>query len=203
MTGPPIEDFTHTGGCAVATVPAMPPRRNKSDDAPMNALSRLIHRRKEELGLSWYEIAKAGGFSSHTIVYMLAKKTEHRQPPRADTLERLAQALDVPLDIVRLAAADAAGYRLEGVTTTLDAAEDVRFIAQVMAELPERDRLKLRQLAQAFLTDARQDTADDVEQRRAESEALRKRLSDVADRVPGPDGPVRDIQSRRRPKKKT
>jgi transcriptional regulator with XRE-family HTH domain len=145
-----------------ATVPTMPPSRRRKvattkTYTPMNPLSRLILRRKDELDLSWYDIADRGGFSSHTIVYALAKKAEHRQTPRAETLTRLARALDLPLDLVRVAAAEAAGYQLTEVGTTLEAAEDVRVVASIMAELSPRDRAKLRRLAQSFVEEARED----------------------------------------------
>jgi transcriptional regulator with XRE-family HTH domain len=146
---------------------------------PMNALSRLIHRRKEELELSWYDIADRGGFSSHTIAYALAKKAEHRQPPRGETLTRLAKALDLPLDVVKAAAAEAAGYQLESVQVDIEAAEDVRVIADVMSNLSATDRAKLRRLALAFLTDAQQGEQNLT----PEQLALRANLSEAATKV--------------------
>jgi transcriptional regulator with XRE-family HTH domain len=122
----------------------------------MNALARLIHRRREELGLTWKELATRGGFPSHTIIYTLATKAEHKQPPRAETLDRLAKALDVSIDLVRAAAAEAAGYRLEDIKVDLAVAEDVRVVAAAMNELSESDRAKLRRLALDFLNDVRE-----------------------------------------------
>lgn len=121
----------------------------------MNELARLIMQRKEELGLSWYEIADRGGFSSHTIVYALAKKKEHRSPPRLDTLERLAKALSLPLDVIKVAAIQAAGFEFEEVPTTLEASSDLRIIAAAIGEMDERDRAKLVRLAEAFAADAK------------------------------------------------
>lgn len=123
---------------------------------PMNPLARLILRRKNELGMTWQELAKAGEFSSHTVLYALAHKPEHRQVPRPETLKRLAKAIDVPLDVVKATAAEAAGYSLQEVGVTLDSAEDVRFVAQVMGEISVADRAKLRRLAMAFRDEARQ-----------------------------------------------
>lgn len=160
-----------------ATVPPMA-RRSTPESRPMNALARLILRRKDELELSWYEIAERGGFSSHTIAYALAKKAEHRQPPRAETLIRLAKALELPVDVVKLAAAEAAGYELTEVPTTLEVAEDVRVIAQAMAEMSVEDRTKLRRLAQAFVMDSRE-----ADRRAVETAALHDDLSDAAAKV--------------------
>jgi transcriptional regulator with XRE-family HTH domain len=122
----------------------------------MNALARLILRRKDELGLTWKELAAAGGWPSHTIIHSLAMKAEHKQPPRNVTLERLAKALDVPLDLVRAAAAEAAGLRLEEIKMPLDVAEDVRIVAAAMGELSASDRAKIRSLATDFLNDVRE-----------------------------------------------
>lgn len=128
----------------------------------MNPLAALIQRRRRELDLTWTEVAKRGGFNSHSVVYALATKETHRQPPRAETLERLAKALDLPLDLIRVAAAESAGYKLEEIPTTLEAAEDVRIVAAVMGELSERDRAKLRRLALAFADEAKRDQAEEL-----------------------------------------
>lgn len=117
---------------------------------PMNPLSRLIHQRKDELELTWDDIADRGGFKSHTVVYALAKKAEHKQPPRAETLRRLAKALQLPLDVVRMAAAESAGFRFEEVPTTLAAAGDLRIIAAAIGTMSDADRAKLVRLAEAF-----------------------------------------------------
>jgi transcriptional regulator with XRE-family HTH domain len=121
----------------------------------MNPLARLILRRKNELDATWQELATRGGFSSHTILYALAHKAEHRQVPRPETLKRLARALDVPLDVVKATAASAAGYTLQDVNVTLESAEDVRIVAQVMGEISDADRAKLRRLALAFRDEKR------------------------------------------------
>lgn len=122
----------------------------------MNELSRLILSRKDELGLTWDEIAARGGFTSHTIVYALATKKEHKQTPRLETLQRLAKALDVPLDVVKVAAIQAAGFEFGEVPTTLRAAEKLRILAAYFDELTDRDQEKLVRLARAFAEEARE-----------------------------------------------
>lgn len=116
---------------------------------PMNAMQRLIRQRMAELDLSFAEVGRRGDIPQNTV-WRLANKVQHRQPPRAQTLERLARGLDLPLDVVRAAAADAAGYRLEEINTTLEAAEDVRIVVAAMSELSAADRAKLRRMAQMF-----------------------------------------------------
>jgi hypothetical protein len=173
---------------------------------PMNALSRLIYRRKAELDLSWYDIRDRGGFSSHTVPYALARKRTHRQPPRGETLARLARALELPVDVVNAAAGEAAGYQLGETRTTLEAAEDVRVIVSVMNDLSPEGRSLLRRIAQVFREDTRtalahSDQASE-DRKRAETAKLRAELSEAADKVPGPDDPVRSIRSAKRPPRK-
>lgn len=119
----------------------------------MNELSRLILKRKAELDLTWDEIAERGNFSSHTIVYALAMKKEHKQAPRVDTLERLAKALELPVDVVKVAAIQAAGFDLQEVPTTLAASTDLRIVAAAMGQMSEADRAKLVRLAEAFASE--------------------------------------------------
>lgn len=154
-----LSDVTPSLGldtCSKATtVPTMPPSprdpaSNARQPRPMNALARLIRRRKEELELSWPELAKRGGFKSHTIIFSLATKTEHRQVPRAETLARLAKAIDVPLDMVKAAAAEAAGFTVQDIPTTLGAATDVRIVAAILGDLDEGDREMLTNIAESF-----------------------------------------------------
>lgn len=113
----------------------------------MNALQKLILNRMDELNMNYYDVARAGGFPHHTTVYALVHKKEHKQPPRSETLKRLAKALDVDLSLVRAAASEAAGYKLHDITTTLDASEDVRIVAAAMGELSPADRKLIRMLA--------------------------------------------------------
>lgn len=131
------------------------PKYAPKGEIPDNAFARLIERRREELGLTWYDIARIGGFGSHTIVYALARKVEWKQPPRQDTLARIAKALSLPLDVVKAAAAEACGYNLTEINVPLDAAEDVKVVVAAMTELSEADREELRRRAVAFAEEIR------------------------------------------------
>lgn len=130
---------------------------------PMNALQRLIRSRMAELNISFRDIETRGGIP-WTTVSALVNKTEHRQVPRKGTLEKLAKGLDLPLDLVRMAAAEAAGYQLQEIPTTLDAAEDVRIVAAAMANMTASDRAKLRRLAMAFQSEIEAEEASDAKE---------------------------------------
>lgn len=201
MTSMLLEQTPSQEGWRGDTVLFMAPPRQPY--VPMNDLARLIFRRKEELGLSWYDIRDRGPFPSHTIPYALATKREHKQPPRALTLQRLAKALEIDLDLVRAAAASAAGYDMsQGTPTTLEVAEDLRVIAQAMGQMSETDRAKVRKIALSFLPDSRESLDSDRPRRQtaaskaAESAQLRAELSEAADKVPGPQN-VRSISAKR------
>lgn len=131
------------------------PRFAPRGEIPDNAFARLVERRREELGLSWYDIAKLGGFGSHTIVYALARKVEWKQPPRQETLKRIAKALSLPLDVVKAAAAEACGYQQHEISVPLDAAEDVKVVVATMTDLTTEDREELRRRAVAFAQEVR------------------------------------------------
>lgn len=133
----------------------------------MNALQRLIRSRMAELDLTFRDIGTRGGLP-WTTVSALANKTEHRQAPRRGTLEKLAKGLDLPLDVVRAAAAESAGFSLQEIPlgsqiTSLAAAEDVRIVAAVMGELSASDRAKLRRLAIAFKNELDAESEGDEE----------------------------------------
>lgn len=172
--------IARTDGLLSSTVPPMSADRRKSssDFVPMNALARLIHRRKSELDLSWHEIGRRGGFPTHSVVYQLATKKTHRQPPRGDTLKRLALALELPEELLRAAAYEAAQGTLGQPTASLEVAEHARVIIGALERMEERDRLKLRRIALAFVGES----DDEV----AQVARLDAELSDALDTVPGP-----------------
>lgn len=139
-----------------STLEAVTSSRHYKRGAGANALARLIKRRKDELELTWQEIADRGGFSSHTIVHALANKAEHKAPPRAETLARLAKALEVPENVVRAAAMEAAGLSVEETMVPLNALEDIRVISAGASEMSEHDRAIVRNLVESILRQSRQ-----------------------------------------------
>lgn len=121
----------------------------------MNPLSKLILSRKAELDLTWQEIATRGEFSSHSIVHALASKPVHKSMPRDATMHRLAKALDLPFDNIKQAAMDACGLRVGELQVGLADADNIRVIIASLADMDERDKDKLRRLAEAFAAEAR------------------------------------------------
>ena len=74
----------------------------------MNPLQRLIHRCLREDGQSYGDIARRGGLPRSTL-YTLATTRNLVRPPRPATIDALARGLDVPVAVVRAAAAESAG----------------------------------------------------------------------------------------------
>jgi transcriptional regulator with XRE-family HTH domain len=74
----------------------------------VNPLQRLIRQRLQERGLSYGEVARRGGLPRSTL-YTLATTLNLARPPRPATIDALAQGLDVPVSVVRAAAAEATG----------------------------------------------------------------------------------------------
>jgi transcriptional regulator with XRE-family HTH domain len=73
-----------------------------------NPLQRLIARRLRERGWSYGEVARRGGLPRSTV-YSLATTRNLVRPPRPTTIDRLARGLDVPVSVVRTAAAESTG----------------------------------------------------------------------------------------------
>jgi hypothetical protein len=74
----------------------------------MDALQQLIHKRMDELHRSYGDVARRGGLPRSTV-HHLATHARTGRLPNPVTLERLAVGLDLSLDTVRAAAAQAAG----------------------------------------------------------------------------------------------
>lgn len=75
----------------------------------MNALQELIKTRMTERNLSYADIARRGGLPRSTVHDLATNERSGHRPPHPRTLERLAAGLELPLEDVRTAAAQAAG----------------------------------------------------------------------------------------------
>src|ERR1700760_1044282 len=73
-----------------------------------NPSQRLIQQRLGERGWSYGDVAKRGGMPRSTL-YTLASTRNLVRPPRPATIDALARGLDVPVSVVRAAAAESAG----------------------------------------------------------------------------------------------
>ena len=113
----------------------------------MNALQKLIRSRMAELNRSYGEIARRGGLPRSTVHHLASNHRPVRVPnPR--TLERLAVGLDVPLHVVRSAAATAAGFVLAE-----EAADDpeIEVLVASLSRLSLEQRRHVSALVQSML----------------------------------------------------
>lgn len=121
----------------------------------MNALQQLIRTRMAELHRSYGEIARRGGLPRSTV-YHLASNQQPVRVPNPQTLERLAIGLDVPVSVIRAAAAAAAGLVL--AEQPADDPE-IEVLVASLARLSAEDRKHVSALVQSMLDAAsREDT---------------------------------------------
>lgn len=125
----------------------------------MDALQQLIQERMAELRLSYREVARRGGLPSSTV-HHLATNGRPGRLPNPGTLERLASGLDLPLSVVRAAAAAAAGFVLDSETAD---DPDIEVLIASLAQLSPSDRQHVaalvRSLRAAAETSAGKDSA--------------------------------------------
>jgi transcriptional regulator with XRE-family HTH domain len=90
-----------------------PPGERATDAAAVpeqsiNPLQRLIQDRLRDRGWSYGAVARRGGLPRSTV-YTLATTRNLARPPRPATIDALARGLDVPVSVVRTAAAESTG----------------------------------------------------------------------------------------------
>ncbi|MGW7823488.1 helix-turn-helix domain-containing protein [Streptomyces puniciscabiei] len=85
-----------------------------------NALQQLIRERLDRKGWSYGDVARRGGVPRSTV-HHLATTDRVVRMPQATTLEGLAKGLELPLDTVRRAAAEACGIHVYGSPAGPDA----------------------------------------------------------------------------------
>lgn len=76
-----------------------------------NPLAQLILDRIAERGWSYGDVARRGGMPRSTV-HNLARSATLARPPHPRTLQALATGLELPLEVVRSAAAAAAGFHV-------------------------------------------------------------------------------------------
>jgi transcriptional regulator with XRE-family HTH domain len=74
----------------------------------VNPLQRLIQGRLSERGWSYGDVARRAGLPRSTV-YTLATTRNLVRPPRPATIDGLARGLEVPVSVVRAAAAESTG----------------------------------------------------------------------------------------------
>ncbi|MGW7365572.1 helix-turn-helix domain-containing protein [Streptomyces sp. NPDC054841] len=119
-----------------------------------NALQVLVKSRLEQQGWSYGDVARRGGIPRSTVHHLATVERVTRMPQQA-TLEGLAKGLELPLDSVRRAAAEACGIHLyfeEPADTTADP-EVATLIASVQ-RLSTADRRHVTALVESLLRNA-------------------------------------------------
>jgi transcriptional regulator with XRE-family HTH domain len=77
-------------------------------DPTATPLQRLIQQRLRERSWSYGDVARRGGLPRSTV-YTLATTRNLVRPPRPATIDGLARGLEVPVSVVRAAAAESTG----------------------------------------------------------------------------------------------
>jgi transcriptional regulator with XRE-family HTH domain len=118
----------------------------------LNPLQRLIRQRLRDQGWSYGEVARRGGLPRSTI-YTLATTRNLARPPRPATIDALAKGLDVPVAVVRTAAAQSTGlhYYNEGPAGQEHKADQEReLLIASIDELTPEDRRHVAALVESL-----------------------------------------------------
>ena len=120
------------------------------NDSPPDALQRLIHARMRELQRSYGDVARLGMLPRSTVHYLATNRRSARLPSPV-TLERLAAGLDLPLNVVRAAAASAVGLVFD---TTATGDPEIEVLIASFARLSPADRRHVAALVRSMLAAA-------------------------------------------------
>jgi hypothetical protein len=127
-------------------------RTGDSVTEPTNPLQRLIQRRLRERGMSYGEVSRRGGLPRSTV-YTLATTRNLVRPPRPATIDALAKGLDVPVAMVRAAAAESTGlHYYDGVPAGENAAgnQERELLIASIDELSPEDRRHVAALVESL-----------------------------------------------------
>ena len=128
-----------------------------------NPLQRLIQQCLRERKLSYGDVARRGGLPRSTV-YTLATTRNLVRPPRPATIDALAKGLDVPVSVVRAAAAESTGlhYYDEPQPERRRSGDQERdLLIASIEELSAEDRRHVAALVESLRKKASQDQADD------------------------------------------
>ncbi|WP_406496263.1 helix-turn-helix domain-containing protein [Streptomyces sp. NBC_00846] len=120
----------------------------------VNALQELVKSRLEQQGWSYGDVARRGGIPRSTVHHLATVERVTRMPQQA-TLEGLARGLELPLDSIRRAAAEACGIHLyfeEPADTTAD--PEVATLIASLQRLSVTDRRHVTALVESLLRNA-------------------------------------------------
>jgi hypothetical protein len=131
-------------------------------ETDLNPLQRLIRQRMREQAWSYGDVGRRGGLPRSTV-YTLATTRNLARPPRPATLNGLAWGLDLPVAVVRSAAAESTGLHyyddeLSEAEATGDPERDL-LIASI-DELSTEDRQHVLALVESLRKKAATDRPD-------------------------------------------
>lgn len=120
-----------------------------------NALQQLMRERLDRQGWSYGEAARRGGIPRSTVHHLATTERLVRMPQPA-TLEGLSRALDLPLDAIRRAAAEACGIHLyasppPAAEPTASADPEVDVLIASLQKLSMDDRRHVAALVESLL----------------------------------------------------
>jgi transcriptional regulator with XRE-family HTH domain len=116
-----------------------------------NALQLLMRERLDRQGWSYGEVARRGEIPRSTVHHLATSERLVRMP-QPSTLEGLARGLELPLDTVRRAAAEACGIHLYQA----DPDPEVDVLIASVQQLSAHDRRHVAALVESLLERGRQ-----------------------------------------------
>jgi transcriptional regulator with XRE-family HTH domain len=121
------------------------------------ALQRLIRDRLRERHWSYADVSRRGGLPE-SAVRTLATTPNQVRPPRPAAIDALTRGLDVPVAVVRAAAAESAGLHYYDEAAPGAGDQEADLLIASIDELPPEERLRLAALV-AVLRRQAPDTA--------------------------------------------
>jgi transcriptional regulator with XRE-family HTH domain len=128
-----------------------------------NPLQRLIQQCLRERKLSYGDVARRGGLPRSTV-YTLATTRNLVRPPRPATIDALAKGLDVPVAMVRAAAAESTGlhyYDEPPSERRRSGDQDRDLLIASIDELSSEDRRHVAALVESLRKKASEQQDDD------------------------------------------
>lgn len=113
----------------------------------MKPLHEVIRSRMAEREWSYGDVARRGELPRSTVHHLATNGTLSR-PPHPATLEKLARGLDLPLELVRAAAATTAGFT---TWTETVADPEIEVLAAALHRLSPDDLRHVRALVESML----------------------------------------------------
>jgi transcriptional regulator with XRE-family HTH domain len=127
-----------------------------------NPLQRLIQQCLQERKLSYGDVARRGGLPRSTV-YTLATTRNLVRPPRPATIDALAKGLDVPVSMVRAAAAESTGLHYYDETSPgrrRPGDQERDLLIASIDELSSEDRRHVAALVESLRNKASQEEND-------------------------------------------